>query len=222
MEFVHKGGEILAQVFAQGRRFFILVYQTLGLRIYPLISVPALKWIHYWNTHRTSIIFLAAINTSITTASEIGSRTVVSVVSGTTNEGFIVKTPEGNQRVHRQSLVNIFMTLLASLLGGPVYFITRRRHRFIFFISFGVVNSFLAQSVSTLVVEGVVLVIGRRMMFDFWYNASFKFLLFEYVRPYLLQHKASPFKIIGFRVGQDFFTTCIRVVILNVLRLSGH
>lgn len=162
------------------------------------------------------------INTTITGMSEIGSRTVVSTITGTYNEGFFVKTTTGEQRIHRQSLVNIVMTLLASLLGGPVYFISTRLNRFLFFITFGVFNSVLAQSMSSFFIEGVMLIIGRRLMFDFFYNASFKFLLFEYVRPFLLRHRTSPVKVIGFRIGQDFFTTCFRVVILNILKLSGH
>jgi hypothetical protein len=205
-----------------GRRLAIIIYQILWLRIWPLVTGPALKWYQYWTTHRASIIFLAAINTSITTASELGSRTIVSVVSGAVNEGFVVKTKDGVERVHRQSLINIVMTLLASLLGGPVYFITSKLNRFVFFISFGVFNSVLAQTMSSLVIDGVLLIIGRRLLFDFWYNASVKFLLFEYVRPFLLRHRSAPMKVIGFRIGQDFITTCVRVVILNILKLSGH
>jgi hypothetical protein len=190
--------------------------------VWPVLSGPAFKWWQYWATHRASIVFLALINTSITGVSEVGSRFVVSSISRSYNEGFIVKTSTGETRIHRQSLVNIIMTLLASLLGGPVYFISTRLNRFIFFISFGVLNSLLAQSMSSFFIEGFLLIIGRRLMFDFFYNASFKFLLFEYVRPYLLRYRSSPFKVIGFRVGQDFFTTCFRVVILNILKLSGH
>lgn len=212
----------MEQVILHGRRLAYFFCEFFLIKICPIFTAPIFKWANYWTTHRTSIIFLALINTSITTASELGSRTVVSIVSGAVNEGFFVKTKGGLQRVHRQSIINIVMTLIASLLGGPVYFIGSRFNRFIFFISFGVFNSLLAQSMSSFVVEGVLLVMGRRLMFDFWYNASIKFLLFEYVRPFLLRHRTAPVKVIGFRMGQDFVTTSIRVAILNILRLSGH
>jgi hypothetical protein len=168
------------------------------------------------------IVSLTLVNTAITTASEVGSRTIISGLNGAYDSSFIVKGPDGLQHVHRQSLINILMTILASLLGGPIYFITRRHHRFLFFISFGVFNSILAQSLSSIFIDGLLLIVRRRLVFDFIYNASIKFILFEYVRPYLLKHRASPGLILGFRITQDFLTTSIRVVILNILKLSGH
>jgi hypothetical protein len=184
--------------------------------------VPAEKWLECWTTNRSTILFLALINTSLTTGSEIASRSVIAAISQRHQDGFLVKTATGRERIHRQSAINIVMTLLATLLGGPIYFITRRLHRFIFFITFGIFNSVLAQSFTSIFIEGLFLIVGRRLFFDFAYNASIKFLLFEFVRPYLLKHRQSAFKVTLLRVSQDFITTSFRVVILNILKLSGH
>ncbi len=212
----------LAQVFAQGRRIVSIFFTILIVRIGPVVTLPVVKWFDYWSAHRSMIVSLTIVNTLITTTSEVGSRTIISNVTGAKENGFIVKAPDGSQRVHRQSLINILMTVLASLLGGPIYFISRRHHRFFFFISFGIFNSILAQSMSSIFIDGFLLIVQRRLFFDFVYNASIKFLLFEYVRPHLLKHRASPGLILGFRITQDFLTTSMRVIILNILRLSGH
>lgn len=212
----------MAQVLAQGRRLASLFFTVLILKVVPVVTTPMVKWYGYWTTHRTMILTLTAVNTAITTVSELGSRSIITSLSGAPENKFLVKTPDGKERVHRQSIINIMMTILASLLGGPIYFIGRRQHRFIFFISFGVFSSILAQSLSSLFIDGFLFIIQRRLIFDFFYNASVKFILFEYVRPYLLKHQTSPALVVGFRISQDFLTTCLRVVILNILRLSGH
>lgn len=212
----------MAQVFAQGRRLFSIFFTIFVVRVFPVVTTPMVRWCGYWATHRSMILSLTVVNTAITTASEVGSRTIVASVTGAKESAFVVKTPDGAQRVHRQSLINILMTILASLLGGPIYFISSRHQRFLFFISFGIFNSVLAQSLSSIFIDGFLLIVGRRLIFDFCYNASIKFVLFEYVRPYLLKHRASPTLILGFRITQDFMTTCIRVIILNILKLSGH
>lgn len=212
----------MAQVLAQGRRIASLFFTVLMLRVFPVVTMPMVKWYGYWTTHRSMILSLTVVNTAITTVSELGSRSIVATLSGAPENKFLVKTPEGKERIHRQSVINIMMTILASLLGGPIYFIGRRYYRFLFFITFGVFSSLLAQSLSSLFIDGFLFIIQRRLIFDFFYNASVKFILFEYVRPYLLKHRTSPALVVGFRISQDFLTTCFRVVILNILRLSGH
>lgn len=212
----------MAQVLAQGRRIVSIFFTIFIVRICPVVTMPVIKWFDYWTTHRTMIVSLTIVNTAITTASEVGSRTIISALTGAKESRFIVNAPDGSKRVHRQSIINILMTILASLLGGPIYFITRRHHRFLFFISFGVFNSILAQSMSSIFIDGLLLIVRRRLVFDFFYNATIKFILFEYVRPYLLKHRASPSLILSFRITQDFMTTIFRVIILNILKLSGH
>lgn len=212
----------MAQVLAHGRKLASLFFTVILLRLYPVVTTPVVKWFGYWTTHRSMILSLTVVNTAITSASELSSRSIVSTLTGAPEGKFVVKTPDGKQRVHRQSIINILMTILASLLGGPIYFISRRHQRFIFFISFGVFSSLLAQTMSSLFIDGILLIVRRRLVFDFFYNASIKFILFEYVRPYLLKHRTSPALVVGFRISQDFLTTCFRVIILNILKLSGH
>lgn len=212
----------MVQALTQGLRLAQNFIDSLFSKIWWMIATPAEKWLECWSLHKSTIIFLALVNTSLTAVSEISSRTVISVISENHQEAFLVKASDGRELIHRQSMINILMTLIATLLGGPVYFITSRLNRFIFFISFGVFNSILSQTLSTYFMEGFVLIIGRRLAFDFAYNASIKFFLFEVVRPFLLRHRDSAIKVLAFRVGQDFFTTSIRVVILNILKLSGH
>lgn len=212
----------MAQVLAQGRRIVSIFFTVFLVRICPLVTMPAVKWFDYWTTHRTMIISLTIVNTAITTVSELGSRTIISFVTGAKESRFVVQAPDGSTRIHRQSVINILMTILASLLGGPIYFISSRQARFLFFISFGIFNSILAQSMSSIFIDGLLVIVRRRLVFDFFYNASIKFILFEYVRPYLLKYRASPGLILGFRISQDFMTTSVRVIILNILKLSGH
>jgi hypothetical protein len=212
----------LVQALTQGLRLAQSFLDYFFSKLWWIIATPAMKWLDCWKLHRSTILFLALVNTSLTTVSEISSRTVISILSESHNEAFIVKSSDGRERVHRQSLINIVMTLIASLLGGPVFFITSRLNRFVFFISFGTINSLLSQALSTYVMEGVALVLMRRLVFDFAYNASVKFILFEFVRPFLLRHRDSASKVLAFRVGQDFMTTSLRVLILKILKLSGQ
>lgn len=212
----------MVQALAQGLRLAQHYLELVISRLWWIISTPAFKWLEFWNSHRSTIIFLAVVNTTLTTASEFGSRTIISSASHRQQDGFLIQTMDGSTRVHRQSLINIVMTLIATLIGGPVYFIGSRWNRFVFFITFGVFNSILSQGLSSIFLEGIPLIIGRRLAFDFTYNATVKFVLFEFVRPFLVAHRQSPIKVTFFRVGQDFLTTCIRVLILNILKLSGH
>lgn len=212
----------MTQALAQGLRLAHHYIDFILSRLWWILTRPALKWLECWQVHRSTILFLALINTSLTTVSEIGSRTVLSTITQKSEVGFFIKTTDGRQKVHRQSLINIVMTLLATLLGGPVHFINTRPRRFFFFISFGVFNSFLSQTLTSFFIEGLLSITSRRLIFDFAYNASIKFLLFEFVRPFLLKYKESALRLAVFRVGQDFFTTTLRVLILNVFKLSGH
>ncbi len=186
-----------------------------------LFMVPAANWYGYWVEHKESLMILTVINTGLTTVSEVGSRVVVPAIRGVKNDGFIVVTPEGNHRIHRQSLINIVMTILASILGGPVYFLAQRWHRFLFFISFGVFNSIMSQGISSMMIEGTMFIMVRRIYFDFFYNATIKYFMFEYIRPYLLRHKSEVKMVLTFRVIQDFLTTCVRGAILGLINLKG-
>src|SRR3989338_4661820 len=119
-------------------------------------------------------IFLTQIIFLLETA-----RVLWPILTGQEEHGFLIQSETGETRIHSQSLINIFMTLFASLLGGPVYFLRRTSHRFLFFIAFGTFNSILSQSLVTIFRDGVVMLASTRLLFDFFYNGSVKFLLFE-------------------------------------------
>ena len=208
-------------VVARGQRLLLLFYTFVSLTSTTVLVNPASAWIRYWAANRVSILMFTAVNTAVTTASEIGSRTIYPAITGHEQQTFIVTDSTGHQKVHQQSLVSIFMTLIASLLGGPVYFIKKRRSRFLFFILFGTFNSFVSQGLSSVLRDGVITVIFARLAYDFFYNGTVKFYLFEYTRPALLRFRNSYAKIGAIRVTQDFLTTFFRVAMLSLIGLKG-
>jgi hypothetical protein len=208
-------------VVAEGRRIFLLIYASLAMSSSVLFVGPTSAWLEYWAANRASIVMFTAVNTAVTSLSEIGSRTILPAITGHTNESFFVQNPAGVRSIHRQSLINIFMTLFASLLGGPVYFIKRRRSRFLFFFLFGCFNSVLSQGLSSFLRDGIMSIVITRLAFDFFYNGSVKFYMFEYTRPFLLRFRRSYLHVGGIRVTQDFVTTFFRVSMLMLLGLKG-
>ncbi len=208
-------------VVARGQRLLVLFYTFVSLSSTAVIINPAAAWMRYWAANRVSIVMFTAVNTAVTTASELGSRTIYPAITGQHHEGFFVSDSMGNTKVHQQSLISIVMTIIASLLGGPVYFIKRRRSRFLFFVMFGLFNSFLAQSLTSAVRDGIASIILARLAFDFFYNGTVKFFLFEYTRPALLRYRESFLKIGAVRVTQDFLTTFLRVAMLSLIGLKG-
>ncbi len=159
---------------------------------------------------------LAGVNTAITAISEYASRSILAGDQNPTQK-FFVKDSNGATEVHKQSVVNILMTIFASLLGGPIYFIRRRWHRFMFFISFGAMNSAVSQMFAHLIQDGYVFMTLGRFLFDLGYNGSFKFAMFEFARPAILKFRRSILGLGVVRISQDFLTTLGRVGILNWL-----
>jgi hypothetical protein len=206
---------------AEGRRLFLLIYASIAMSSSVMFVGPTTAWLEYWSANRASIVMFAAVNTAVTGLSEVGSRTILPAITGNTNESFFLQNSAGVRSIHRQSLINIFMTLFASLLGGPVYFIKRRRSRFLFFVAFGCFNSVLSQSLSSFLRDGMMTIVITRLMFDFVYNGSVKFYMFEYARPFLLRFSRSYLHVGGIRVTQDFVTTFFRVSVLMFLGLKG-
>jgi len=193
------------------------------------------SWSNIWWTNKTSIIGLTVVNTLITTGSEFFSRTVLAhasdSVSGLTSRSidnstvarpqnnFLVGNGNGKRSIHMQSLINIIMTIVASLLGGPVYFMTQRKHRFVFFILFGVFNSALSQTLVGAFKSGIASMMVRRLSFDLFYCGTVKFFMFEVARPYLVRLQKSLAGVGAVRVIQDGVTTFFRVGVLNWIGL---
>lgn len=209
---------VLAQ---HGRRLLLYFYTVVSMSSTAVLINPASAWMQYWSANRVSILMFTVVNTAVTTASEVASRTIYPAITGHEHQGFFVQSQPGQKKIHQQSLVSILMTLFASLLGGPVYFMKRRKSRFLFFILFGIFNSLISQGISSFLRDGIVAIFLARLAFDFFYNGSLKFILFEYTRPVLLKFRNSYVKVGAVRVTQDFLTTFFRVVMLNLIGLRG-
>lgn len=206
-------------VAAVGRFWLVLAWSIVSSLQAP-VARPVIAWAEHWVANRSSILMFTAANTAITTATEAGTRTIWPLLTGQEEHGFIVSDAQGT-RIHGQSLINIVMTIFASLVGGPVYFLRRRWHRFLFFAGFGIFNSLLSQSLVSVARDGFVLLIAQRIWFDLAYNGSFKFILFEFTRRPILQRRRCFFSVATIRGTQDVLTTSFRVAMLNLIGLKG-
>jgi hypothetical protein len=180
-----------------------------------------------WGSNKVAILHLTVVNIMTTFVMEALIRTILAKLfqNGAGYE-FLVHGGDG-YHLNRQSLTNLWITGLTSIFGGPVFFIAGRRHRYLFFVVFGLCVSFLSQGFAFLslglplagALRGAFL---SRLAFDFFYTASFKFALFELARTPLL---ASPprvsLRVGAIRLTQDFTTTLIRVSLLNLIGLKG-
>lgn len=202
-------------------RYWTMLLMSLALQLSQPVSNSVLAWSNYWWTNRSAIVLFTAVNTTITTLSEAGTRELWPLVTGQHEHGFFVANEYGSIRIHTQSLISIIMTFFASLLGGPVYFIRGGRYRFLFFLGFGTCNSLLSQGIVSFYREGLVRFAAKRFYFDFLYNGTVKFFLFETSRKPILKRRRSFVGVAWVRSVQDFLTTSFRVVILNLLGLKG-
>jgi hypothetical protein len=202
-------------------RVWILFTWSLVASVQAPMARPVIAWAEHWAENRSSILMLTAANTAITAASEAAARTVWPLITGEKEHGFLVGHETGETRVNSQSMISIIMTLFASLIGGPVYFLRKRGHRFLFFAGFGVVNSILSQSLVSFARDGMILLIVGRLWFDLVYNGSFKFVLFEMTRRHILKRRKCFISVASIRGTQDILTTCFRVAMLNLIGLKG-
>ena len=212
----------MSSLVAGSRRFFIFAYTSLLLTQGTPIRAGIIAWSTCWYSNRAPIVMLTVINTAITTGMEVVTRSVSAPLTASAEDyHFLVKDESGQTSVNRQSLINIWMTFFASLLGGPVYFFNRRWARFGFFVCFGAVNSVLGGAMSSLIRDGVFAVFPKRILFDVVYCGTFKFMTFELMRSPILAVRSSPVSVGALRIGQDFCNTLIRVMVLNALKFKG-
>jgi hypothetical protein len=205
-----------------GRRLFLYTYTSLVLSQGTPIRSAMVAWSSCWMANRSAIVMLTAVNTSITIGMEVVTRSVSAPLTAQSEDyHFLVKDKSGLTTINRQSLINIWMTFFASLLGGPVYFFTSRWSRFFFFAGFGAFNSFMGGCISSLIRDGILAILPRRILFDLIYSGTFKFISFEVMRSPILLRRSRPFRVGLLRVGQDFVNTLIRVIVLNVLGFKG-
>jgi hypothetical protein len=175
-----------------------------------------------WWHHKSQIVTLTAINTTITVATEVASRTITAPYFShqSQSSGFFVDAVDGGKRVNKQSMINIIMTIFASLLGGPVFYLKNRRSRFLFFVVFGGFNSVLSQCLAGYATILTFSLLIPRLIFDLIYCASIKFAIFEFGRAPILNANRVR-KMWAVRIAQDFTTTCIKVIILNIYQFRG-
>lgn len=201
-------------VISSGKRFLSMLTLIITLGN-PAVFSPVGQWAVTWWTHRSSILLLTGVNISITTGSEFVSRSIFSQVQNRSEHKFFVKNQSGKWSIHRQSMVNIFMTLFISLFGGPVYFIGHRWRRILFFLSFGAVNSVASQLVVNIFREGSAAISLGRLLFDLGYLGTIKIWMFEFARPAILYFQKNVAGVGAIRIVQDFLMTMIRVGLLN-------
>lgn len=209
----------MTRILVLGRHFSATILGCIALLQSSSAGIVATKWAGYWMTHRVNIVQMTLVNTVLTTTNEIVSRSISSKISSQSNNGFIVKE-SGRSGINRQSLINIWMTILASLLGGPVFFIRNIRKRFAFFVGFGVVSSAAAQYFAYLF-RGGEIISTARLFFDLGYLVTVKFTMFELGRRAFIFTKYRLKQMSAIRVAQDFGSTFCRVLLLNLFGFKG-
>jgi hypothetical protein len=171
-------------------------------------------------------LLLTVVNVLLTASSELILRQLLShsTLSEHTDISFFLWNGS-SWAIHRQSLVNIFMTALASLLAGPVHFFYRRHYRLLFFILFCIFSSSVSQLLADLVRGGGMGISGKRLVFDLVYTSLVRFPLFEIFRKklfYSFLHVRKPLlQVTKWRAIQDLSTTFVRVVALQILGFRG-
>lgn len=178
-------------------------------------------WKSHWLLNKRKIIILTLINLILTLSSEILTREFLSLVWSSSDIGFFSGPTLSWQSINEQSLISLFMTIFATLIGAPVYFFSTKRSRLIFFLSFGLVNSVLAQSILSGMKIGTVVISFRRLIFDFLYTLTFKFVIFEFFRGPVVKHNRFS-KLFFYRVNQDVFSSLVKNSALVMIGLKGN
>lgn len=132
---------------------------------------------------------------------------------------FFVPLLDGGYIINRQSLINLAMTGIATLVGSWVLFGRTRRNRFFAFIFSGLVIAAVAQFTVN-ILTGAAVVIGlNRIAFDLFYTCTFKFPMFEWGRKALIASHASIFVLFAVRFFQDATMSAIRIGLLNQFQI---
>ncbi len=181
------------------------------------------EWSSHWWEQRGSIAMIAGVNVALTTGTEVISRTIAAPLFG--NEGreysFLIADNSGHLHINRHSLINIWMTFFATLLGAPLNYFRNRKRRFLFFTGFGGFNSILGQGLSSWMLDGSFAVGSSRLLFDLGYNATIKFAMFEFFRSHIIRARKCIVRIGKVRVKQDLITSFFKVILLNLLKFRG-
>ena len=116
--------------------------------------------------------------------------------------------------IHPQALINISMSVIASLFGGVVYFLDTLKKRYIFFVAFAFLSSILVQSFLAFSVNLPAALVFKRLLFDVAYTGSIKFVSFEIFRSPIKNHNSGVLKIFAFRKVQDLSMAFIKINLL--------
>jgi hypothetical protein len=188
----------------------------------PSVWFPFVSWARIWKIHYTSLLSLIAVNTVITAFNEFASRSLQSIFMNDANLQISFFVTQGSSyAVNRQSTVSIVTTLVTSTFGGVVFFINRRFARFLFFLIFGCFASFVGQIFGHLVRDQVLSFSISRFWFDLSYLVTIKYTIFEFGRGAIRSSFGKPIALGWFRFTQDFLTTALRVLALNILGFKG-
>ena len=171
--------------------------------------------IRSWQRNRAQIARITFVNLLVALLGELLVRkALVSISWLPANE-----TVFYSGKLHTQVSINLLMTFFASIFGSVVYFFESRVARYVFFISFALFNSILAQGFLALFSKLDATYFSRRLIFDFVYSASLKFGSFEFIRKPLSSRFSSYRKMILIRNAQDIFMTIIKVKALYLFGL---
>jgi len=211
----------MTTMIAAGKRMWLTLYAAACLIQFSAVGQLMQSWAGHWAENKEKILLLTAINTTITFSTEFVSRTALSKrIKDSEGFSFLVGNGSFWKTINRQSLINVWMTFFASLIAAPVYFFRKRLNRFLFFIGFGVFNSFLSQGIISFLRDGFLYVAGTRILFDLVYNGSVKYFFFEFFRR-PIKVNSNIVKLTYIRGKQDLLTSFFKTTILNLLRLKG-
>lgn len=179
-----------------------------------------------WWQNRSDILHLLVVNVAVTIMMEAFVRTLLYQMSLSGSDYQFLIQESGSIRINHQSLTNVWITALTSIFGGPVYFLEKRKHRYLFFALFGLAVSSCSQIMAAASAGYSILanraIVNLRLYFDICYNCTFKFFMFELARkPIMKRRPRISFRVGQIRLSQDFTTTLVRVGLLNILGLKG-
>lgn len=172
-------------------------------------------WSQSWSENQSKILTLAFINLTITFLSEFVVRHAMSEFL---NADLALLVSESGLSV--QGVINCLYTFIISLLGVPLLFFKNIKTRYIFFLLFGVSISYLSQLIGHKMTTGHFNVDFKRLLFDFSYIGTLKFLSFELFRPALIL-KEEVRSLFYIRVSQDFLQTIIKTLALMLVGLNN-
>lgn len=176
---------------------------------------PLKRFSRTWRLNRSQIIRITLINFAVTLLSELFVRKALVQLG---------MLPQGESlfhmgKLHTQVIINLLMTVVASLFGSVVYFFESFRARYLFFICFSLVNSLIAQGIVASFLLINLSQFKRRIFFDLCYSASAKYLSFEFIRKPLASKFSSYKKMFITRKSQDIFMTVVKAKALFLFGL---